>query len=302
MQTHELLDRFEILYPTKSVLADLRRAVIDKDLSSVFRLLPETITGNTEELRKAVLEKNIHSIFRLADDDELRKLILEENIWKLWPVLDRYVETHFVNAFKNFYINETKIDDDCFSRGQLESKIWLTKELKKTINDLGTVFLCAGWYATLSTMLFEKGFRIEKLRSFDLDPNCVPIAKIFNKPWLKDDWKFQASTANILDIDYNNHTYKVHRADGTECELTDIPNTIINTSCEHIENFNEWFSKIPQGKLVVLQSNDFFDVKEHVNCVSSIEEFVKQTPMRHLLYSGELKLPKYKRFMVIGYV
>jgi hypothetical protein len=302
MQTHELLDRFEILYPTKSALADLRRAVIDKDLSSVFRLLPETITGNTDELRKAVLEKNVHSIFRLADDDELRKLILEENIWKLWPVLDRYVETHFVDAFKNFYINETKIDDDCFSRGQLESKIWLTKELKKTINDLGTVFLCAGWYATLSTMLFEKGFRIEKLRSFDLDPSCVPIAKIFNKPWLKDDWKFQASTADILDIDYDTHTFTVNRADGTECELTDIPNTIINTSCEHIKDFSKWFSKIPQGKLVVLQSNNYFEIEEHVNCVNSIDEFVSSAPMRHVMYSGELQLPKYKRFMVIGYV
>ena len=58
MQTFELLDRFELLYPTKSKLSDLRRSYIDKDLSSIFRLLPKTIKGNTEELRKVVLEHN----------------------------------------------------------------------------------------------------------------------------------------------------------------------------------------------------------------------------------------------------
>ena len=41
MQTHELLDRFELLYPTKSSLADLRRAYIDKDLSSLFRIISD---------------------------------------------------------------------------------------------------------------------------------------------------------------------------------------------------------------------------------------------------------------------
>ena len=62
LQTYELLDRFELLYPTKSNLADLRRAYTDKDLSSIFRLMPNTVSGDIEELRKAVLEKNLHSI------------------------------------------------------------------------------------------------------------------------------------------------------------------------------------------------------------------------------------------------
>ena len=125
MQTHELLDRFELLYPTKSSLADLRRAYIDKDLSSIFRLI-------TDE-----------------NKEDLRKLVMEDNTWKLWPLLDNYVDTQFVKAFKNFFVNEIKIDTDCFARGQLQSKLWLVKELKKCNVDLGTVYLCAGWYATL---------------------------------------------------------------------------------------------------------------------------------------------------------
>ena len=105
METFELLDRFELLYPTNTKLADLRRAYIDQDLSSIFRLLPNHVTGDIEELRKAVLEQNLHSIFRLCNDEDLRKLVLEDNTWKLWPILDRYVDTQFVAAFKNFFVN-----------------------------------------------------------------------------------------------------------------------------------------------------------------------------------------------------
>jgi len=301
LQTFELLDRFELLYPTKSKIADLRRAYIDKDFSSLFRLLPEQVSGDIEDLRKAVIEQNIHSVFRLVDDDDLRKLILEDNTWKLWPILERYVDTQFIAAFKNFYVNETEIWNDCFSRGQLQSKLWLVKELNRLDLDLGIVFLCAGWYATLATMLFESGIKIDRIRSFDIDDSCYSIAETFNKPWVKDEWRFKATTQDIFDIDFNLHTYLVKRADGSTCDLTESPNTIINTSCEHIENFANWYAKIPQGKLVILQSNNYYEVEEHVNCSKDAEEFSLSTPMSNCLYLGELPLEKYSRFMKIGY-
>jgi len=301
MQTFELLDRFELLYPTNSNLADLRRAYIDKDLSSIFRLLPNQVSGDLEELRKAVLEQNLHSVFRLCNNEDLRKLILEDNTWKLWPVLDSYVDTQFTAAFKSFFINETKIWDDCFSRGQLQSKLWIIKELTTLSLDLGTVFLCAGWYATLATMLFESKVKVDKIRSFDIDPSCRSIAETFNKPWVKDNWQFKSSTKDIMDINYKSESYEVIRADGTACTLDDTPDTIINTSCEHIENFTEWYDKIPDGKLVILQSNNFFDVDEHVNCSIDIDDFSRQTPLKSVLYSNSLELEKYTRYMRIGY-
>ena len=94
---------------------------------------------------------------------------------------------------------------------------------------------------------------------------------------------------------------KILTVENKTYELDDIPDTIINTSCEHIENFDDWYAKIPDGKLVVLQSNNYYEVEEHVNCVGSIEEFAVKAPMDNILYSGELELPKYKRFMLIGY-
>jgi len=303
LQTFELLDRFELLYPLNSKIADLRRAYIDQDFGSIFRLLPNNVNGDIDELRKAVLEQNLHSIFRLADDDDLRKLILEDNIWKLWPMLDRYVNTQFVAAFKSFLVNEIKIDNDCFSRGQLQSKIWLVKELVKLNPNLGTVYLCAGWYATLATMIFESKLKVDKIRSFDIDPSCVNIAKVFNKPWVMTDWKFQAIIQDIMDINYAEHTWQYwsNANNRLSYPITDVPDTIINTSCEHLIDFTGWYNKIPNGKLIVIQANDYHDVKEHVNTYNTLAEFSASAPMVTTLYEGELSLPKYKRFMKIGY-
>ena len=144
---------------------ELRKAVVEKNIHSIFRCMPD----GDEDLQKAVTEQNIYSIFRLIGDEDLRKLVTEDNDWKLWPVLERYTDTQFVAAFKNFFINKTEIWDDCFSRGQLQSKAWLIRELKELDPELGTVFLCAGWYATLSTMLFENDFEMHCPNEFN---NC----------------------------------------------------------------------------------------------------------------------------------
>ena len=118
---------------------------------------------------------------------------------------------------------------------------------------------------------------------------------------LHDNWKFKASTANILDIDYNTHYYATEKDKGIVSHMSDSPDTIINTSCEHIINFDEWYRKIPKGKLVILQSNNYVDVQEHVNCAKDIEMFSKSTPMTKTLFEGTLDLVTYRRFMKIGY-
>jgi hypothetical protein len=186
---------------------------------------------------------------------------------------------------------------DAFSIGQLKSKLWLIDNLP---NDLGTVFICAGWYGTLANLMFEKvRSKFDCIRSFDIDETCAPIADTFNRSWVITNWKFKASTLDILKMDFPTN-YITFRADGSSVELTEMPDTIINTSCEHIDDFNFWYNKIPKEKLVILQSNNYFDIKEHVNCSRTLEEFVTQTPMTSVLYSGELDLGIYKRFMRMG--
>ena len=328
----DMLDRFELLYGDKvenlrrmynsndlsSIFKltdneDLRKAVIEKNLHSVFRL-----TEADEELRKAVLEKNIHSIFRLCNaDEELRKAVIEENLYSisrllpeiadefkiiandrhaLWRVLEKYTNSKFVKPLKSL----DNIDLDCFSRGQIASKKWLIEELKKIDKNLGTVFLCAGWYATLVPMLEEADIKFDKIRSFDIDKEVWKIAEVFNKDLVLDDWKFKATTQDIHDINYNTNRYNTVKSNGETEQLKDSPDTIINTSCEHIENFASWYAKLPTRKLVILQSNNYYDIPEHVNCVHDISQFEQMTPMQEVYFTGELKLEKYTRYMRIG--
>jgi hypothetical protein len=287
LEIYELLDRFELLYPDNSQLSDLRRAYIDQDLNSIFRIVNDD------------------------NKNDLRKLVLENNSWKLWPLLDRFVDTQFSAAFKSFFVNNIVYDKDCFSRGQLQSKLWLVEELKKLNVDLGTVFLCAGWYGTLAVMLFESGIKVEKIRSFDIDPTTADVAEVFNKPWLEDNWRFKASTVDIMNFNWTsvpapsdgtigNFYYNTNTVNKI-IQMKDNPDTIINTSCEHIKDFSSWYNKIPTGKLVILQGNNYFEIKEHVNCSKDLLDFSSKSPMTTVLYEGELQLPKYKRFMKIGF-
>jgi hypothetical protein len=346
MEIYKILDRFELLFPNDERLSDLRRAYIDRDMYSIFKLANvdnelrkaivekniysifrcvdnKRIVGDLEDLRKAVLDQNLHSLFRLlpgtddlrkavVDDnlhsifrllknDNLRKLIVNDNQWALYPLLTEIVDTQFIEALKLMFIENIEFDEDCLSRGQIRSKLWLVNELKKIGIDLGVVFLCAGWYGTLATMLFESRLSIKKIRSFDIDESTENIAEIFNRPWVIDNWKFKPVMQDIHDINFNEHSYVVSKDDGTFEILWDIPDTIINTSCEHIDNFEQWYDKIPEGKFVVMQCNDFDEIEEHVNTHNTLESFTKQTPLTVELYSGELDLGKYKRFMRIGY-
>jgi UDP-N-acetylmuramyl tripeptide synthase len=131
----------------------------------------------------------------------------------------------------------------------------------------------------------------------------VDVAEVFNKPWFVDQWRFKSITQDIMDVDYDKHTWQYWSNANNRMSkpITDSPDTIINTSCEHISDFAEWYNKIPNGKLVVLQSNNYYEVEEHVNCVSDIYEFKDMAPMSTLLYMGMRELPKYTRFMLIGY-
>ena len=78
----------------------------------------------------------------------------------------------------------------------------------------------------------------------------------------------------------------------------DDMNIVINTSCEHMDN--SWFHNLPNGTLVVLQTNDYFSNEQHVNCCHGVEDAKSKYPMTEVLYEGELDTYLYKRFMLIG--
>lgn len=211
-----------------------------------------------------------------------------------------YPENVIISQIKrtlNLYPETEESLIDAYSIGQLKSKLWLIEHLP---NNLGLVFICAGWYGTLASLMFQNAReKFDKIRSFDIEPECARVADNLNRYYVIDGWQFKASTLDILDIQYP-LTYTTYRRDMTKVQMTEHPNTIINTSCEHIKNFDSWYTAIPQGMLCVLQTNNYFDIKDHINCSNSLDDFAQSTPMENILYEGELCFEKYTRFMRIG--
>ena len=169
---------------------------------------------------------------------------------------------------------------DAFWSGQLKSKEWLITNLRKNVNTIVSIDIHGGWVGVLASMLFQSDIYINNIRSVDIDPTCESIASMMNK---QEEMigRFRAVTADM-------------------CETRSDADVIINTSCEHItqDQYNLWKSGMPHNSLLVLQSNNY-DIPEHVRIASTLEEFKSQCGI-DVIWSGELALPLYTRYMIIG--
>lgn len=173
---------------------------------------------------------------------------------------------------------------DAFWRGQILSKEWLINELKQQKHHVKlwpTIDIHGGWVGTLSSMLFQSGMYIKHINSIDIDPECEDIARSMNQLELEEG-KFRAITSDM-------------------CSYNSTGDIIINTSCEHInqEQYETWLSNLPKDSLLVLQSNNY-KIPEHVRTAENLEDFKNQSRLQTILFEGELELPLYKRFMIIG--
>jgi hypothetical protein len=169
---------------------------------------------------------------------------------------------------------------DAFWSGQLKSKEWLITNLRNNINKFVSIDIHGGWVGTLASMLFQSNICIKNIRSVDIDPSCEDIATMMNK---KEEMvgRFRAVTADM-------------------CAIRSDADVIINTSCEHItqDQYDLWLSGHPHDSLLVLQSNNY-NIPEHVRPAYSLEEFKEQSHI-NVLWAGELELPLYTRYMIIG--
>ena len=231
--------------------------------------------------------------------DDVKGGLLYDNREALYNVVKHTSKDSLIDTLQRFETELPKVSlNDAFSRGQLFSKKWLVSKIKE--KDLGTIILCAGWHGSLVYLFNREGIKFKQCFSFDMNPNCIETSELLNKELVLDDWKFKATQADILKIDYNPCVFDTIKADGST-EMKGIkPDTIINTSCEHIKNYDIWYNKLPENVLIILQSNNYYEQKEHINCVKDIEEFTQSSPMSDILFEGALNLGMYKRFMLIG--
>jgi hypothetical protein len=173
---------------------------------------------------------------------------------------------------------------DAFWSGQLKSKEWLIENLTPHYplrNKPASIDIFGGWVGTLASMLFQSYIPISTIRSIDIDPTCESIATMMNKGE-EIEGRFRAVTADM-------------------CTIRSDADIVINTSCEHIDqdSYDLWLSGIPHNALIVLQSNNY-NIAEHIRTASRLAEFKEQCSI-NVLWAGELELPLYNRYMIIGH-
>ena len=156
------------------------------------------------------------------------------------------------------------------NRNQLKNKKWLLKHLTPYLDMYNDpkIVVAAGWHG-LAAHLLDRN-----VVSFDMDHNC-------KKTHL-----------------FDNVNYKTEKIEDFDPSSYDI---IICTSCEHIsdDTINNFLVKKKPSAVVVLQSNDYYNIPEHINCKQNIDEFAHSIKLR-ILDKFTLQLKNYNRFMLIG--
>tara|TARA_B100000073_G_scaffold126260_1_gene103300 strand:+ start:627 stop:1265 length:639 start_codon:yes stop_codon:yes gene_type:complete len=179
---------------------------------------------------------------------------------------------------------------DSMNRSQLESKLWVVRELSELMLFPKSVVILGGWYANfMAPLLFQHG--VSYITNFDLDPDVKRISYKFNKSH-KDDETYKCYLTNVMFEPVFNIKYKSK------------PDMIINTSCEHMFPMTR-FKKLNRGfsndVIYVLQSTNEDKYEDHINCVNGPEELAEQAEFVDIMYSGTKKLDNgMDRFMVIG--
>jgi len=164
------------------------------------------------------------------------------------------------------------------NQNQKKSKIWLAQKARPFVEMFPTPSVCiaAGWYGHLANVF--RDFTYGKIVSYDMDPMCKTIGE---KLYKGKNIEFVTETMQSFDpYDFNIN---------------------ICTSCEHIEqkDLNNYISKMSKSSLKILQSNNYVQIEEHINCKENLEDFVSEFNIGKLLFKGTLKLDKYDRYMVI---
>ena len=182
-----------------------------------------------------------------------------------------------ISKFENIDVIKDVINS--VNDNQIKNKVWLVDKLKPYLNMYTSpkITIAAGWHGLLAHLLDDK----DNIMSFDIDDACRQT-KLFDNVYYK--------TRDIV---------KQNPKD------SDI---LICTSCEHItdDQLLTWIRKRKENSLVILQSNDYFHIKDHINCKASLSQFslslIKKAKKKkinlEITNSYELEFSNYTRFML----
>ena len=175
--------------------------------------------------------------------------------------------------------------EDSVSQGQYESKLWLIEELKKfLVKPKYHIDIIGSWFGFPLIEMLADEFDIKQIDLYDIDENCHKVT---------------AQYINHFNCDFKISQFEnfFERNDIRRREL------IINTSSEHMSDIvlmKKYYKDYPLKPIVAIQSNNYFEVEDHINCVKDVDELIEKNQIEDVLYKGKRSLPLYDRFMVIG--
>ncbi len=302
---HDLGQNLHWMHGLEEYLTNTNSPYIDK----FFEIKRAIMYGNIWYIKNCVQDEIRRGEVDLTDDF-LNILLAHYTGYEY--VTHRKVLQYVAHCIDNDYIRKMsswsiKWEDranlnEHFSRGQMKSKCWMVEKLAEVFPNayLGNIAHYGGWYATVAKNIFEQ-FGVKKYLNIELDENCIQIADDFKYEQWRNDWQFKSVQHDVNKIVYDeteSFRVRIQNQNGDLVPVTFKPDLIINTSCEHMNE--DWFHNLPKGMLVCLQTNNYFENEQHVNCVEGVEQAKQKYPFSEILYEGEIETHLYNRFMLIG--
>lgn len=189
-----------------------------------------------------------------------------------------------IDLFKNI-IKEARHDPtilDSYSPNQFKSKENLLEHIDMFLLEKPNVVILGSWFGSILVPALAD--MANKISCIDIDDRVIGVGKsrLFtmydNVDWI------------TSDVFHKDRYGRIKNAD-----------LIINTSCEHMANMSDLSPLKESNAYFAFQSNDMYSIKTHVNCVSSLDEFINQLPTNaKILSKDEIKDDRGTRFTITG--
>ena len=171
---------------------------------------------------------------------------------------------------------------DSVSPNQYRSKEVLIKHVEnlQLVDQNSEIVIFGGWYGTILIPAFKY---VDRITLIDKDKDIIGIAK--NR--LFDHYK---------NVDFISKDVFDWAPDSKRIKTC---NLIINTSCEHMPSMKKL--ELNTKAYFAYQSNNMYDIKGHINCVSSMEEFKFQLPENaKVMVEDKITDERGTRFLLVG--
>ena len=194
-------------------------------------------------------------------------------------VLGRFANTGFYMHHLTQYGKEDISDFvESFRPNQIECKTWLVEEIANINMNWNKVLVMGSWNGCLLYELMNSYCNVVSWDFLDTNHVCHNTRDVY--------FELNSMPKNYNSIIMNAEDFSDH-------ESYDL---IINTSCEHMKDIPAIY-----GPTYALQSNNYRNISDHINCVDSENELVKKNNLTNVLFKGSKKMKNFTRFTAIGF-